>query len=147
MPTPPPTAFPCTRAITGLGHRAIARITRAKPMKNSLPSASSPIAESSSNDAPAQKAPVPALRMTITRTSSRTPTDEISSAIPRSSQDGSELLLGCQKSTRATPSATALLTEPDSFIVDEAVRTNAVGVALPAETNAHAAANHGRLRA
>ena len=34
-PTAPPAAFPCTRLITNLGARIMARITRANPLKNS----------------------------------------------------------------------------------------------------------------
>jgi hypothetical protein len=52
-----------------LGQRRIARISRAKPRKNSLPAAASRMEVSSANDAPAQNGPVPSLRSTITRAS------------------------------------------------------------------------------
>ena len=45
---------------TNFGARIIARITRANPLKNSVPASALEIAFSSSNDAPAQNGPVDA---------------------------------------------------------------------------------------
>jgi hypothetical protein len=65
MPTPPPAHLPWTRTMMNFGHRRIARMRFAKPMKNCRPASAVSIFLNSSNEAPAQNGPVPSLRRTI----------------------------------------------------------------------------------
>ena len=111
-PIAPPAARPWTRVSTNFGARIMARITREKPLKNRWPSAASATAVNSSNEAPAQNAPVPALRSTMTRASSFAPSAVMAAARSSSSLAGSELLLGCANSTAPTPCATETETVP-----------------------------------
>src|ERR1043166_9562098 len=113
-PTPPPAVFPCTRVTTNRGDRIIARITRTKPEKNRFPAAASRTALSSSNDAPAQNAPVPVLRSTMTRAAGSRPAASIAFASFPSSAPGSELLLGCPNRTMAIFSRISSSTVPAS---------------------------------
>src|SRR6266550_4727774 len=105
IPTPPPTALPWTRATMIFGHRIIAMMSRAKPMKNFFPPAASRTACSSENEAPAQNAPVPSLHITITRVSGSIPAISTDPASWANRLEGSELLFGCEKEMVVTPLA------------------------------------------
>ena len=92
IPTPPPTAFPCTLPIINLGHCLHAFITLAKPIKNLFPSSLFFIDMSSSNEAPAQKVLSPPLFKIITFDFLSLPTDLIVSANFDNKEEGRELL-------------------------------------------------------
>ena len=95
----------------------MARITRAKPLKNSSPCSASLTSSSSSNDAPAQNGPVPSLRNTMTRAAASFPSQSIASAIRWRSAPGRELPLGWQKVTVPMPSEIVMETSPPATVV------------------------------
>jgi hypothetical protein len=97
-----------------LGARIIASTTRENPLKNSFPAAGSATAVNSSNEAPAQKGPVPPLRSTITRAAGSAPSAAIAAASWSSSSAGRELPLGWLNSTVPMPSATEVRTTPSA---------------------------------
>ena len=90
----------------------MARITPAKPLKKVAACSAVSMAVSSSNEAPAQKGPVPPLRSTSTFTAGSAESARMVAASSRRRAPGRELDLGWKNSTVPIPWSTVTETVP-----------------------------------